>query len=391
MGHDVMAPMTLPVGKLTSESTPFCTPDCFAVARAGTAPRVASTRVEWGTAAAGTRSRTPPPDVRTWAPERRGKRSMRVQPIDMLELLVREGIPEARPGPDGGLRPPVPLGRRVELPGRGTTFVREVAGPAGAPTLLLLHGLMASGGLNWFRAFETLGTEFRVLAPDLRGHARGVRSGQMFRLADCADDVAALLDELATGPVLVAGYSMGGPVAQLLCRRHPERVAGLVLCATAPRLSLGPLGAWPVDAAIGVGTTGARLGGRSTHLPSTPLRALRSRRASRPQGATRPRDLLQWTIAEFRRHDVRHLREAARAVSRFDSRSWLPEVDAPTAVVVTTRDHMVAPHQQLEAARLIEGASVHEIDGGHTICASGHFVEPFRGACRDVAARAART
>ena len=63
--------------------------------------------------------------------------------------------------------------------------------------------------------------------------------GDAFRLADCADDLAALLDVLATGPVLVAGYSMGGPVAQLLSRRHPERVAGLVLCATAPRFSLG--------------------------------------------------------------------------------------------------------------------------------------------------------
>ena len=39
------------------------------------------------------------------------------------------------PLPDGG-RPPVPLGRRVELPQRGTTFVREVPGPPGAPTLL---------------------------------------------------------------------------------------------------------------------------------------------------------------------------------------------------------------------------------------------------------------
>ena len=40
----------------------------------------------------------------------------------------------------------VPAGRRVRLPGRGTTFVRDVAGPIGAPTVVLLarprcHGL----------------------------------------------------------------------------------------------------------------------------------------------------------------------------------------------------------------------------------------------------------
>lgn len=308
---------------------------------------------------------------------------MRANPIDVLDLLVRDGIPEPRPGPRGALRPPIPLGRRVALPGRGTTFVREVAGPAGAPTLLLLHGWMASGGLNWFRAFEALGTEFRVLAPDLRGHGRGVRSGRAFQLEDCADDLAALLAQVGVDPVLVAGYSMGGPVAELLQRRHPERVAGLVLCATAPRFSLGPLSSRPVDAVLGALATGARLCGHVTHVPSAPVRALRSLRPSQP------RDFLQWTIAEFRRHDVRHLVEAGRASSGFDARAWLREVDTPVAVVVTTRDRVVPPHRQLEVAELIEGASVHEVDGGHAVCARECFVEPLRDACRDVAARAA--
>ncbi len=310
---------------------------------------------------------------------------MRLHPVDMLELLVHDGIPDSLPGPDGRPRPPIPLGRRVSLPGRGTTFVREVAGPPGAPTLLLLHGWLASGGLNWFRAFETLGTDFHILAPDLRGHGRGVRSSSAFQLGDCADDVAALLDTLAVGPVLVVGYSMGGPVAQLLARRRPELVAGLVLCATAPHFTLGLALARPIDGVLGVAATGARLGGRVAHVPSAPLRALRSRRPSRP------RDFVQWTVDEFRRHDVRHLFEAARAASAFDSRSWLREVDTPSAVVVTTRDRLVPPHQQLQSAALIERASVYEVDGGHAACARLHFVEPLHRACRDVAARAART
>ena len=309
---------------------------------------------------------------------------MRADAIGLLELFVRDGVPEPRPGPHGALRPPIPLGRRVALPGRGTTFVREIDGPPGAPTLLLLHGWIASGGLNWFRAFEALGTEFRVLAPDLRGHARGIRSGGVFRLDDCADDLDALLARLDVGPAIVAGYSMGGPVAELLQHRHPERVAGLVLCATAPRFSLGPLGAWPVDVALGALATAARLCGRVTHVPSAPVRAVRSLRRSRPH------DFLEWTIDEFRRHDLRHLVEAGRASNGFDARPWLREVDTPVAVVVTTRDQVVPPRHQLEAAELIEGASVHEVDGGHAVCAREHFVEPLLVACRDVAARAAR-
>ena len=55
--------------------------------------------------------------------------------------------------------PPLPMGQRVPLQGRGTTFVREIAGPPGAPTVLLLHGWIASGGLNWFTAFDALGEQ----------------------------------------------------------------------------------------------------------------------------------------------------------------------------------------------------------------------------------------
>src|SRR3954454_14025751 len=140
--------------------------------------------------------------------------------------------------------PPLPLGERLALPGRGTTFVRRVQGPSGAPTLLLLHGWMASGGLNWFRVFDTLGEHYNVIAVDMRGHGRGIRNGRRFRLADCADDAAATLDELGAGPVIAVGYSLGGPVAQLLWRRHPEKVDGLVLCATAHRLMPGVREHW---------------------------------------------------------------------------------------------------------------------------------------------------
>src|SRR6202022_4608662 len=40
-------------------------------------------------------------------------------------------------------------------------------------------------------------------------------------------------DELGIERAIAVGYSMGGPIAQLLWHRHPEKVAGLVLCATA--------------------------------------------------------------------------------------------------------------------------------------------------------------
>ncbi len=47
----------------------------------------------------------------------------------------------------------VPAGKPVKLGGRGTILAYDMPGPRGAPTLLLLHGLGASGLLNWFPAF----------------------------------------------------------------------------------------------------------------------------------------------------------------------------------------------------------------------------------------------
>src|SRR5438105_8295167 len=110
------------------------------------------------------------------------------------------------------MAPPLPPGRHVELPGRGTTFIREV-GPPDAPALFLLHGLSASADLNWFASFNSLARPYRVVALDQRGHGRGIRlRGRTFRLEDCADDVAALADVLGIEDIIPVGYSMGGAV-----------------------------------------------------------------------------------------------------------------------------------------------------------------------------------
>jgi 3-oxoadipate enol-lactonase len=299
---------------------------------------------------------------------------------ELLRLLVGDVVPRPVVRDDGRIGPAVPLGRRIRLAGRGTTFVREIAGPPGAPTLVLLHGFMASGGLNWFRTFDALSREFRVVAPDLRGHARGIRSRRHVRLADCADDVAALIDELGAGKVIAAGYSMGGPVAQLLWRRHPDKVAGLVLCATAPALSTGSARVTDAYLASLAGLT--RVVGHLATVPSAGANLLRRVRAGRPAG------FLDWAADEMRRHDVRMLTEAARSITRFDSRSWLGDIDVPTAVIRTNRDRLVDPARQTELVTNIPGARLVEHADGHIACARTTFTAPMLSACRDVAWRA---
>ena len=279
--------------------------------------------------------------------------------------------------------PPLPLGERIELPGRGTTFVRLVEGPPGAPTVVLLHGWIASAGLNWFTSFAPLAQHFNVVAPDLRGHGRGIRSRRRFRLADCADDVSALLDHLGTAPTIVVGYSMGGPIAQLLWRRHPEQVAGLVLCATAYRFVAGARERVVFSSmmATAVGTT--RAGHLLSHAPVASLRRWAPRATP-----TRPTNRRAWAAAEMRRHDLVKIMEAGQAIGTYNARRWIGEVNVPTTVLVTERDRAVDPIEQLKLAAMIPGAVVQTIDDGHIACAKREFGPALVRAVASVQARA---
>ena len=127
----------------------------------------------------------------------------------------------------------VPSGHVLDLDGRGRTFVVDVAGPSpDAPTIVLLHALGCTAYLSWVAALGRAGRALRVITFDQRWHGRGIRS-RRFRFEDCADDTIAVLDALGVDRAVMAGYSMGGAIAQLVWQRHRRRVSGLVLCSTA--------------------------------------------------------------------------------------------------------------------------------------------------------------
>lgn len=250
----------------------------------------------------------------------------------------------------------LPPSVRVDLPGRGTTCIRDVKGPAGAPVLVLLHGLGADADLNWFACFGPLAQRYRVVAIDHRGHGEGIPTTSRFRLADCADDVAALCDVLGVDKVVAVGYSMGGPIAQLAWHRHRDRIAGLVLCATAARFARSLLASRVLPGLA----VAARLSSRP--LPQNPLvRQLAAARVNDP-------GLREWLLARERRSDPRALLEAAAGLSRFSSADWLTAVDVPTAVVITQFDRLVPRARQEELVRLIPTATEHRVLGDHAVC-----------------------
>ncbi|MFI9505304.1 alpha/beta fold hydrolase [Nocardia sp. NPDC052566] len=275
----------------------------------------------------------------------------------------------------------VPGGRVIDLPGRGRTYVADIPGPAGAPTLILLHGTACTAMLNWFPVLGALTKNYRVILFDQRWHGHGIRS-ERFRLTDLADDVIAVADELGVESATCVGYSMGGIVGLLAAHRHPERVRGLVLCATPYRfqekwrerafhLSFGAL-------ADALGPYSFRRAEeRAWRLPEL------------PEHTWAPGRLDQWALTELRSTSGWALAQAIAEIGRFDATEWLATLTAPTAVVITTKDRAIPVYRQLEMATMIPGASIHLLKAGHAGCvtAADRFAAVLRGACADVLAR----
>ncbi len=276
------------------------------------------------------------------------------------------------------VRPPLPPGDWIAIPRRGRAWLWDSGPRPGAPTVVLLHGWTSTAALTWCRCFRPLAREARVVAIDHRGHGRGIRSLKPFTLEDCADDTAALVDLLGTGPVVAAGYSMGGPVTQLLWRRHPDVVRGLVLCATAARLGAGTLPPAAMQA-LGIGL--------SLVLATVPaaLREEGLRRLGRSGGG--PRTVAPWVAAESSYGSPVAFVQAGAATAAYDATRWVSQVDRPTAVVVTTEDRTVPPPRQRALASAIPGARVFEVEANHRACveSADRFVPALLGAVRHAA------
>lgn len=277
--------------------------------------------------------------------------------------------------------PPLPPARSVRVGGRGRVVVRDAPGPPGAPALVLLHGLTAGAELNWFSSFPALGEEFRTVAVPHRGYGGGLPASGPCDLEGCADDAVATVAALGLERFVAVGYSMGGAVAQLMWRRHHERVSGLVLCATSgsfvgtrrERLLSRCLPAW--TSVVGV-------------APVLGRRFVGATLVERFEGSP----WLEWASSELGRAHPAHMLSGASALARFSSVEWLGQVDVPVAVVVTATDALVPARRQRALAAAIPGAQTFEVDADHgaPVTNPEHFVPALVAACRSVTERARR-
>ncbi|MEO5935123.1 MAG: 3-oxoadipate enol-lactonase [Duganella sp.] len=189
-----------------------------------------------------------------------GEESNRLAPDELKEVLIQSaiyaGVPAANTafthalailrevGPQIGyeLEPAAPASAShpgVGREGRGETSrpslhytVREPRnGKAPRHTVVLSHAIGCDLTM-WDGLANQLAEDSRVIAYDHRGHGSSESPPGAYTMGDLADDAAALLRELDTGPVVWVGLSMGGMVGQELALRHPALVRALVLANT---------------------------------------------------------------------------------------------------------------------------------------------------------------
>jgi len=256
----------------------------------------------------------------------------------------------------GQVVPWLPEGHTLVVPGRTELFYRYYRHPdPAAAVVLLLHGWTASGDLQFFTAFEALAEHFSFLTFDYRGHGRGPRVDSKFELEDIADDAAALLGALGVEQVIAVGYSMGGPVAMLLARRHPQLVRGLVVQATALE--------WCASVVDRVRWKTARIIGPLLRSFAYQRWLVHGIRRLLGPGHALPR-YVPWLAGEMRRNDPLTIVQAGQSISRYDARPWAGQLRVPAASLVTTRDRLVKPRKQYALAAALD-AEVRELSGDH--------------------------
>jgi pimeloyl-ACP methyl ester carboxylesterase len=110
----------------------------------------------------------------------------------------------------------------------GTELYYEVRGTG--PPVLLIMGATGDGG-HFDAIADVLADEFTVITYDRRGNGRSPAppGWQTTSAEEQADDAAALLYALETGPAAAFGTSSGGTFALCLLVRHPEAVRGAIL------------------------------------------------------------------------------------------------------------------------------------------------------------------
>jgi pimeloyl-ACP methyl ester carboxylesterase len=243
--------------------------------------------------------------------------------------------------------PILPGHRRQIRTSWGSVAYRWVDGDPSRPALVLVHGWGKTADSAWWPVIA--GCRRTMVVLDLPGHGES-RLDAPFTFELAADAVQEVVRHAGLTRPVLAGHSMGGPVAFTTVRRSgAQAFSGLVALATSaywvrPRLqammAMAPYAMAPHSPVL--------IHRRRTELRHTPELA----------------EHLAWSYQD--RPARRLLGETATALRHFDARHWNDLELPPATWVVAANDGVLAPEHQLASARHF-AADVVVVDAQHSM------------------------
>jgi magnesium chelatase accessory protein len=236
-------------------------------------------------------------------------------------------------------------------------------GNASAPVVLLLHGTGASAH-SWRHLAPLLATHFRVIAPDLPGHAfTHTPAEQPLSIGAVAAALADLLRALDAQPTLVVGHSAGAAIALRMALDQPGAHAPIVAVNGAILPLQGPVGRWFLPLA-------RLLAGNPLFSSSFAACAALPTMARRLLDGTGSRiDSLGERCYAHLLRDARHAAGALRLMASWDLaslQSALPSLNVRLLLLAASNDRTVSPLHAPRVARQVRSARSVALPGlGH--------------------------
>jgi pimeloyl-ACP methyl ester carboxylesterase len=230
--------------------------------------------------------------------------------------------------------------------------VHTASSPCAGPALVLVHG--AGGNLmHWPGELRRL-PGHTVFALDLPGHGRSGQIGGPSRdsspsglIGAYAQIVRRFAEELSLGKFVVAGHSMGGAIAQELALQSPERLAGLVLVASAAKLPVTP---------------------DLMNMLLDDQQAAANALTSWAQGANVDGSTMRIYLQRLREVDPVILYRDYAACSAWDRTADLGRVRVPTLVICGDADRMIPLRLSMDLQQGIKSARLVVVPGaGHMV------------------------
>ena len=235
---------------------------------------------------------------------------------------------------------------------RGIELVYDNVGSG--PAVLLLHGYPFNRSM-WREQADALKANYRVITPDLRGLGESSATQEPATMDKMAEDVAALLDELQVERAVLGGLSMGGYVAFAFYSRFQTRVRALILADTRPQADTDEAKRDRLSQAQKILKEGMEsIADDFMKKVLTPATL-----SQRPEITERVRAMIVTTKPQGAASALRGM------AARRDQTDLLPEIAAPTLIIVGNEDRLTPPrdaelmHKEVRGSRLeiIEGAS----------------------------------